>query len=87
MNFNTEYITILQRSLSIFPNPTVSNPVIKATQNRPIQFIEVYSISGTKIFSKQNINREEFVLPVGDQSKGVYIVKINAFISKKLVLH
>ena len=72
---------------SIFPNPTNTNPTIKASENQNIKSIEVFTILGRRILSKQNINQVEFVLPITNQSKGIYIVKINGLVSKKLVLY
>jgi choice-of-anchor B domain-containing protein len=71
---------------SIFPNPASTNPVIKAKESELIQSVAVYNILGREIFSQDTINRSEFVLPVENQSKGIYIVKINQTLSKKLVL-
>ena len=72
---------------SIFPNPTNTNPTIKASENQNIKSIEVFTILGRRILSKQNINQVEFVLPITNQSNGIYIVKINGLVSKKLVLY
>ncbi len=77
---------LFKNTFTISPNPAVNNPVIKAVQNRQIESVEVYSILGRKVFSQQNINQEEFVLPIENQSKGIYIVKINDIISKKFIL-
>lgn len=71
---------------TIAPNPAISNPIIKAKQNEMIRSVAIYNILGKKIYSKQNINQSEFVLPIENQSKGIYIVKINNLISKKLIL-
>lgn len=74
-----------ESSFSINPNPTNTSPIISA-QNNTIKSIEVYSILGKKIFSKQNINQTKFVLPISQNAKGIYLVKINGRISKKLIL-
>ena len=71
---------------SVFPNPANTNPVIRAKESELIQSVVVYNVLGREIFSQQNINRSEFVLPIENQSKGIYIVKINQSISKKLIL-
>jgi choice-of-anchor B domain-containing protein len=75
-----------QDSFSIFPNPTDTNPVIEARENELIQSVQLFNILGREIFSQQNINQSQFVLPVENQSKGIYLVKINQSISKKLIL-
>ncbi|MEQ6124392.1 choice-of-anchor B family protein [Pseudotenacibaculum sp. MALMAid0570] len=71
---------------SISPNPAESNPIIRSKQNEQINSVVIYNILGKKVFSKQNINQTEYVLPVENQPKGIYLVKINAIISKKLIL-
>tara|TARA_R110000787_G_scaffold45993_9_gene111942 strand:+ start:1307 stop:2749 length:1443 start_codon:yes stop_codon:yes gene_type:complete len=76
-----------KNSFSISPNPTEGNPIVRAIQNQQIQSIEVFNILGRRIYFQQNINQDEFVLPIENHSKGIYIVKINGIISKKLVLH
>lgn len=75
-----------KNQFSVSPNPASVNPTVKSRQNEQIRSIAVYNILGKKIYSKQNINQSEFVLPLENQSKGVYIVKINNVISKKLIL-
>jgi len=71
---------------SISPNPTTENPTVKARQNETIQSVVVYNILGKKVFSQQNINQSVFVLPIRNQTNGIYMVRINNSISKKLIL-
>ena len=84
LNNSTE---IYEKRFSISPNPTFENPLIKALQNELIKSVEVFSLFGRSIFHKKNINKEEFVIPLGNKTKGMYIVKVNSIISKKLVLY
>tara|TARA_R110002073_G_scaffold123234_2_gene266880 strand:- start:65549 stop:67075 length:1527 start_codon:yes stop_codon:yes gene_type:complete len=77
---------IFKNEFSISPNPTESNPIIRALQNTQIKTIDVYSVLGKKIFSKQDINQNQFVLPMENQAKGIYFVKINKVISTKLII-
>jgi hypothetical protein len=49
--------------------------------------VSVFNILGRRIFFKQNINDKEFVLPIEKNLKGVYIVKVNNIISKKLIVY
>ena len=79
-------IEILKNSFSISPNPTNTNPVIKATQNQQIQSVSVFNVLGKRIFFKQNINDKEFVLTIEKNLKGMYIVKVNNIIYKKINL-
>ncbi len=80
-------IEILKNRFSISPNPTNKNPVIKATQNHQIKSVDVFNILGKRIFSKQNINDKEFVLLIEKNLKGLYIVKVNDIIYKKIILY
>lgn len=77
---------LYKSKFSISPNPAITNPIVRAAENQQIISIEVYTILGRKVYAKQNINQQEFVLPLENQSKGVYIVKINGTLTKKLVL-
>jgi len=78
---------LFKNKFSISPNPTTNNPFIKGTQDFQIKSVSVFNILGRRIFFKQNINDTKFVLPIEKNSKGVYIVKINDTISKKLILY
>ena len=80
-------VEVLKNRFSISPNPTNKNPIIKATQNHQIKSVSVFNILGRRIFFKQNINNKEFVLPIEKNLKGVYIVKVNNIISKKLIIY
>lgn len=79
--------TQLKDSFSITPNPTVNNPIIKSKQSQSINTIEVYNVLGKRVFSKDNINLQEFVLPIQNYSAGIYLIRINNTITKKLVLN
>lgn len=76
----------LKTKFSIVPNPTQNNPTIRAKENVNITSIEVFSLLGKKVFSKNNINKKEFIIPIHNLSKGMYLVKINQKITKKLVV-
>ena len=80
-------VEVLKNRFSISPNPTNKSPIIKATQNHQIKSVSVFNILGRRIFFKQNINNKEFVLPIEKNLKGVYIVKVNNIISKKLIIY
>ncbi|WP_290701109.1 choice-of-anchor B family protein [Lacinutrix sp.] len=76
----------LTTSFSLSPNPTTASSTLKSDNNITIKNVEIYSILGQEMFKKDNINTLQFVLPVSDYSTGVYLVKINNFITKKLVI-
>ncbi|MGB1307573.1 MAG: choice-of-anchor B family protein [Oceanihabitans sp.] len=73
-------------SFSLSPNPTTTNPIIKANQTKNIKQVAVYNILGQQVFFKDNINFKEFVIPTQNLAKGMYLVKINTSITKKLIL-
>lgn len=76
----------IDNTFSISPNPaTQSNITIKASAT--INTVEVYSILGKKLISKSNINTDSYVLPIPDLSNGIYLVKINNSVSKKLIVN
>lgn len=71
---------------SVSPNPADESPKVIARQNETINSVVVFNVLGKKVYSKENINETEFVLPLSNQSKGMYFVRINNSISKKLIL-
>jgi len=77
----------LATAFSLSPNPAKADVTIKATENKMIKSLEVYNILGKKLFSKDNINTESFVLPIQNLSNGIYLVKINDSTSKKLIVN
>ncbi len=74
-------------SFSLSPNPTNDVAVIKASQNQRIDSIEIYNNLGQKLFSKNNINNNSFTLPIATYNTGMYLVRINNKITKKLVVN
>lgn len=77
----------LDQKFTVSPNPTSSNTVIKASENNKVNSIEVFNILGQSIINKKNINKSVFTLPMANYSKGVYLVKINDKVTKKLVVN
>ncbi len=77
---------IKENDFSIFPNPTKDKVTINLTNNNAIENIEVFSILGQKVFKKSNISLNSFVLETKPFKSGVYIIKINNNVSKKIVI-
>jgi len=75
-----------KNTFTLSPNPTAENPKITAKQNQKIKKIEIFSLLGQKMFSQDNLSHTEFVLPIKNYSKGIYLIKINSFSSKRLIL-
>jgi len=76
----------LSNSFTLSPNPTTSNATIKGTKDKLVNTIEIYNILGQKVFQQNNIFQETFVLPVKNYRAGIYLIKINQTISKKLIV-
>lgn len=72
------------KKFTIYPNPTNSNPTI--TSNTTINSIAVFTILGKKVYQKENINQTDFVLPTQSLARGIYLVKINNTVGKKLII-
>lgn len=74
-------------TFTLSPNPTKNTSKITASKGKAIQDIQIFNILGKSLFSKSNINSESFVLPTGKLANGIYLVKINNSISKKLIVN
>jgi len=77
----------LDQNFSLFPNPTSTNFTILGNANNKIDSIKIYNVLGQNIFSKTNINENIFILPMSDHSKGIYLVKINNKLIKRLIVN
>lgn len=76
----------LKKSFSISPNPMTTETTIQFLNNETVKNIKVYSVLGQKVFDKSNINQTKYVLSTSSFKKGVYILKVNASITKKIVI-
>jgi len=54
--------------------PNTSSSIIKITSPEPIQFIELFSVSG-KLIQSIPVNSDTYSLNVGQLAKGIYIIK------------
>jgi hypothetical protein len=79
----------LEKSISIFPNPTTDIAKIDLGNLDPSEVsIEIFSTDGQRITSIQNLQQYNYKLSMSDFSKGVYFLKIqyrNELIVKKVV--
>ena len=74
------------QSLSIFPNPASNFIQIKGIENtNDVNSIEMYSIIGKKILSKEVSNVSDLNVNIQNFEQGVYLVKL--FDSKKNVFY
>ena len=77
----------LKNSFDMFPNPSSQKTTITTSNNEVINTIEVFSILGQKVLVKDNINEPKYVLNTFSLHKGVYFVKINNSLTKKLIIN
>ena len=84
LNTNSFNIT---KSFVITPNPASNNTKIIAKENQSIKSISIINTLGQSIFVIDNINQNEFVLQTQNYPKGVYYIKINNLITKRLLLN
>lgn len=73
-------------SIMITPNPASNLVQIRTSNQKMLESVQLINVVGQQIFSKNNINQNNFQLDVSNLPKGVYIVKINNSISKKLLI-
>ncbi|WP_299366890.1 choice-of-anchor B family protein [Winogradskyella sp.] len=76
-----------EANFSLSPNPTSDLALVEASQNLIIDTIEIYNNLGQKLFSRSNINNNSFTLPTSNFTSGMYIVKINHKITKRLIVN
>jgi endonuclease I/chitodextrinase len=78
--------TIHINDIAIYPNP--SNGTFTINNSNTIYTIEIYSILGQKIFSKQNTTQSEITIP--NIAKGTYLVRVTIdsdSVLKKLIIN
>lgn len=73
-------------SFQIIPNPASNFVQVKAKNQVLIEDIQLISTVGQTLYSKSNIRQNSIQIDVSKLPKGVYIVKINQSISKKLLV-
>ncbi|WP_394758548.1 choice-of-anchor B family protein [Flavobacterium sp.] len=73
-----------KNALSMYPNPTNSDVTIN--MNDAIHTIDIYDVIGKKVKSFNSIEKNSYTFNVEEFEKGIYFVKINNSISKKLIV-
>jgi choice-of-anchor B domain-containing protein len=76
---------VTKEETRIFPNPA-SDIVNVLTENQEIQSISIFNKLGQVVYEKSQINDFNFSLNVSGFSSGMYLMKINNNISKKLII-
>jgi len=76
----------LTNSFYMAPNPSKEKTTIQSTNTENINTIVLFSILGKKVFEKDNINQNSYVLDVRNFKKGIYFIRINNLKTKKFVV-
>ncbi|TKS56199.1 choice-of-anchor B family protein [Mesohalobacter halotolerans] len=71
--------------IKIYPNP-VRTYVNISTSNETIQTLKILSHLGQLVYEKSQINNPNYSIDVSGLSRGLYLMKINDKISKKLIV-
>jgi choice-of-anchor B domain-containing protein len=71
-------------SYSIYPNP--SNQEITINSSDEINAIDIYDAIGKNVKSIAKLSGMKFIMKINDLQKGLYILKINNTITKKLIV-
>lgn len=74
-------------NFSLYPNPTKSDINVRSSSNNKIQNLQLFSILGKKVTDVSNINKENYVIETSGLAKGVYFVRINNNVTKKIILN
>ncbi|PNQ74996.1 regulator [Hanstruepera neustonica] len=76
----------LNNEFLLSPNPAKTSTIVSASKGQGVHAIEIYNILGKKVFEKHNINLNKFVIPTASYERGIYVIRINSTITKKLLL-
>ncbi|WP_036227034.1 choice-of-anchor B family protein [Mesoflavibacter zeaxanthinifaciens] len=77
----------IANNFSMSPNPTKGKSKLTSNSTKKIMTVQIFNVLGKKVFDKNNINARSFVLPTDNYNNGIYIVRINDRISKKLIIN
>ena len=77
---------VLKNTFSISPNPMTTETTISFLNNTNIKNLKIYNVIGQKLYEKSNINSPKYVLSTSNFKKGIYIIKINSTITKKIII-
>lgn len=73
-------------SIQIIPNPATTSVQIRTSNQKMLESVQLINLVGQEVFTKNKINQNHLEINVTNLPKGVYIVKINNSISKKLLV-
>lgn len=76
--------------ISIFPNPFTSSAVVETTINLKDALLTIYDITGKEVYSRSNINGNQFTVSNDGLSSGLFFLTIKnqqSFVAKKIIVY
>ncbi len=73
-----------EKGISIFPNPS-SNIITIISKFEPITSIEIFDISGKRIYLENELISGSFNIDISNFYQGIYFVSINYQVTKKII--
>ena len=74
----------LSENFSIYPNPA-STEIIVSTKNQTIDSVVISDVMGKILVNYSDVNSENLKVDISSYSKGLYFIKINNSILKKII--
>lgn len=74
------------QSFNLYPNPASRSVNIVSGSNAVVETVKLYTILGQEVYAKKDIQQKNHIIQLGGLAKGIYIVKINDKVSKKLIV-
>ncbi len=62
--------------ITLFPNPSLNGVLNISSESKPIEKIEIYSVTGKKVFTTDGNGRFSTQLDIKELDSGVYLVKL-----------
>jgi hypothetical protein len=69
----------------LYPNPTNNNLTVKSTKT-PLTIVEIYNVSGQRVLSFDFSESISETMDVSILTSGIYLVRINDSITKRLIV-
>ncbi|OJU53834.1 MAG: hypothetical protein BGN96_08950 [Bacteroidales bacterium 45-6] len=78
-----------EQKVSVYPNPMIPGKETLIQYQYPIDKIEIFSLNGRLIYSKQNNNSENTVILNHNLPAGIYMIKVysNTIYTVKLIVN
>ncbi|UOK41539.1 MULTISPECIES: choice-of-anchor B family protein [Flavobacterium] len=73
-----------KNAIGIYPNPTDNQ--VRISYEKGIKLIEVFDLLGKKVKEISNLEVQEYSFEVSNLDSGIYLIRINNEISKKLIV-